>query len=88
MFIGLTNTIHSLERQIFILIFIAFIGLTANQKSRKPVAPQSELRRLGTLKLKLELVRNQGDEFRIGEAGKCTEMVFTLTICRGEQTVY
>ena len=36
------------------------------RKSRKPVAPQSELRRLGTLELKLELVRNQGDELRIG----------------------
>ena len=28
--------------------------------------PQSEIPYLGTLKLKLELVRNQGDELRIG----------------------
>ena len=35
-------------------------------KSPKPVAPQSEIPYLGTLELKLELVRNQGDELTIG----------------------
>ena len=35
-------------------------------KSRKPVAAQSEIAYLGALELKLELVRNQGDELRIG----------------------
>ena len=38
----------------------------SKEKVEKTVAPQSELGRLGTLELKLELVRNQGDELRIG----------------------
>ena len=38
----------------------------ATIKIPKPLVPQSELRRLGTLELKLELVRNQGDKLRIG----------------------
>ena len=33
---------------------------------RKLLAAQSELGRLGTLELKLELVRYEGDEFRVG----------------------
>ena len=36
------------------------------RKSQKPLVPQSELGRLGTLELKLELVRNQGDELTVG----------------------
>ena len=44
-------------------LFMAF--LTIISKARKPVAPQSELCRLGGFELKLELVRNQGDELRI-----------------------
>ena len=35
-------------------------------KSRKPVAAQSKIPHFGALELKLELVRNQGDELRIG----------------------
>ena len=35
------------------------------RKSRKPLAPQSELGHVLSLELELELVRNQGDEFGI-----------------------
>ena len=44
------------------------------RKSRKPVASQSELGRLGGFKLELQFVRNQGDELRIEEMGKYTEI--------------
>ena len=37
----------------------------SKRKKRNVIAPQSVLRRLGALELKLELVRNQGDELRI-----------------------
>ena len=43
-----------------------FIGLASQKEKRKPVAAQSELGHVLSLKLKLELVRNQGDELRIG----------------------
>ena len=38
----------------------------ATIKNPKPVAPQSELGHVLSFKLKLELVRNQDDELRIG----------------------
>ena len=38
----------------------------ATIKNPKPVAPQSELGHVLSLELKLQFVRNQGDEFRIG----------------------
>ena len=39
---------------------------SAIRKSRKPIAPQSEIANLRALELQLELVRNQGNELRIG----------------------
>lgn len=48
------------------MTFIVFTGLTANEKSPKTLATQLELGRLGGFELQLQLVRNQGDELRIG----------------------
>ena len=38
----------------------------SKEKARKPVAPQSELGHVLSLELKLQFVRNQGNELRIG----------------------
>ena len=48
------------------LIFTVYGVCGISTQSRKPVAPQSELRDVGTLELKLELVRNERDELGIG----------------------
>ena len=45
---------------------MVFIGSASQKEKRKPVAPQSELGHVLSFELKLELVRDQGDEFRIG----------------------
>ena len=39
--------------------------MTADRKSRKPVAAQSEIGNLRRLQLKLQFVSDQGDKFRI-----------------------
>ena len=43
----------------------------SKEKARKPVAPQSELGHVLSLELKLQFVRNQGDELRIGGLAFC-----------------
>ena len=47
-------------------LFFAVHGVFDHHpKSRKPVAPQSEIGNLGRLQLKLQFVCDKGDEFRI-----------------------
>ena len=38
----------------------------SKEKARKPVAPQSELGHVLSFELELQLVRDEGDEFRVG----------------------
>ena len=61
------------------MTFIVFIGLASQKEKRKTVAPQSELRRLGGFELKLQLVRNQGDELRIRGLGY-QRRIFTVLL--------
>ena len=65
MFIGATKKVYRHEKPF--LQLLSFIHWFACPKGKipKPVAPQSELRRLGGFELQLQLVRNQGDELRI-----------------------
>ena len=66
MFIGATKKVYRHEKPFLQLLSFIHWFACPSAKSPKTLATPSKLRRLGTLELQLQLVRNQGDELRIG----------------------
>ena len=74
MFIGATKKVYRHEKPfLWLLSFIHWFACPS-PKIPKPLATPLELGRLGGFELELQFVRNQGDELRIEEMGKYTEI--------------
>ena len=68
---ALIKKVYGVKTPISPRIFSVHGVFDHHPKSRKPVAPQSEIGNLRRLQLKLELVSDKGDEFGIGRFSLC-----------------